>query len=358
MSIGRVEEARKITGKRRQKVHFTNAHKEVLREIVGNKRGRKPAFDDENLFEEASKAFEANGLEKVRKRNYIKHLKRYLRDIEDEQPQVASQQSDKISDSLTLDEKDLTEEQGMQYSQSEKDEEGADHVSAPRKTRKTSTQAHWEIMNIVAKRKGSVAVAREMFKERGLEDLSIPTIYKYFRLARERWQSIRDDEEEDLVEKNSSAALSLDAIPELQDSESIVRTNILTEAARDPACSSSSSIDDVYNLATEEFKRRNLAALMEKWVLFSKNHRDVLLEFIHERGYTAKEREVLFEEVSQAFLEKGLKKVSRNTFMKHLKRNVAALSLKNPNQPNMADDEVELADAVSGLVFLRQKKEA
>jgi predicted ATP-dependent protease len=188
------------------------------------------------------------------------------------------------------------------------------------------TQAHLEIIDFVAKQKGSTAVAREMFKQRGLKDFSKPTIYNYLRLARERWQSIEpdDDKEEDLVEKNSE--------------------NVDRELA---GSSSAGSVDDVYKLATEACKRR-------KKILFSNGHRDFLLEFINELGYTVKDREVLFHTVSQEFLKKGLKKVSRKTFMKHLKRNVSDLLLKNHDQPIMAEDEEEVAGAVSGLLFLRK----
>ena len=376
--VRRVEEAQEITGKTRQKVHFTNAHKEVLRYIVGNKRGRRSGFDDEDLFAEASQAFEKNGLKTVSKRNFMIHLKKNEKDEEDKQdillaaPALLSQQSDNVADSLTLDGSDLTEKQGMTGCQSEDDQE-MEVLAAPRKGRKTISQAHLEIIDIVAKRRGSVAVAREMIQERGLEDFSIRTIGKYLKQARGRWQS-----QDDLVDQNSSGALSVG-------SEAVVRTNIITAAheqvVREVACSSSGSIDDVFNLATEEFKRRDLVPvcyssfldlyylkrkewsvhhlpIIEKRVMFSDDHREVLLEFSHKNPavYTEREKELLFREVSQEFENRRLKKVSRSTFMRHLKRNVADSSPENHDQPIMADDEEEVADAVSGLLFLRNGK--
>lgn len=202
----------------------------------------------------------------------------------------------------------------------------------------------------IAKRRACGKVARKIFQLRGLEDVGRSTIYRYLKLAREKLTNAASPE------SISSSARGERQVVKNLCFESSQTADIFSaahgEVLANLVCSSSDdTAEDLFKLATEEFKRRNLVPLSyssflrhysgrsvkEKTVIFSDAHRDIMLGFIQKlAAYTEdEEEELLFNEVSQEFDKRGLKKVSKNTFMDHLKR-------------LLSDEE----DAVGGLLLL------
>ena len=278
-------------------------HSEIIDAVAGNKRERTSAAADDDDMELSSQSFEEEGVRKVSKNDFVNHLKGNVREREREEEIILPPAAVPSSDIIT--------------------EEEVNQISA----------------------ESSAASAK----------------------------CVSDD---DLWH----------AIINMKVVEPIVTAKIITAAHsrvfRSLVYSSSDTLDSIYNLATEAFKSRNLVPLCyssflglyfgpgslsrfvgnkrsaetppvkEKRVYFSNAHRETMLEYIHKPENTSEEREFLFKEVSKEFEMRGIEKISKQTFMRHLKVIAADLLQK---EAALITAEEEVADAVGALLFLGDK---
>lgn len=342
MNIATIKKYRRLSALRQgiasRNIGFSDAHKKILRDLVQNMDSK--SLRETEILAMAERRFDEAGLTRLGRNS----LTRHFRNLYEKDPMM--------QETTTV-------------------EEGEGPLVARSKKNKV-TQAHLDVIDLVAKQQAPGTVAWGMFKERGIEDLGLSTIERYLKKARERIAKEQQPELSESLrpisdEQTSVELESLDAISENHIAESIVRTNLITAAHKEVldnlACSSSDNLDAVYTLATEAFERLNLVPLFynsflglyfgsvpgdsppvkEKTVNFSRN----------KPGNSGDDlKQLSFKEVSQEFENRGIQKSSRNTFMCHSRKNMADLSRK---EDTIAYDEA-VADAVGGLLLLSDRE--
>jgi hypothetical protein len=203
---------------------------------------------------------------------------------------------------------------------------------------KVLTEAHRKIIRELPAgtcgMKESFQIASRRFEEAGLEKISLETIRKHLK------NRDRSENEDYVVMKQVEE--------EKKDLENpwfgAIFSSAHREAVRDVVFSSLDKTDDLENvLDTEEFKRTNLVpqrpAKIER-VMFSKEHKDILLEFLSKRRIPPQDEKLLLAEVSQEFENRWLKRVTRKTLWNHLKiMNSADFSQKNDDEDIPVEDE-------------------
>lgn len=181
---------------------------------------------------------------------------------------------------------------------------------------KIVTEAHVRILREIVEKncggKDLFQVASKRFEEAGLEKLTAFTFRKHLKYL--GYATAEQQEVNDLGEESSDGTSN--------------------------NCPSSGETEDLSKKATE-MSPENLP------------NKDILLEFLSSKRINfCHDKELLWNEVSQEFENRGLKRVARNTLWKHLKMNSADLSQKTDDEDITAED---VADAAGGLLLLRDR---